>query len=174
MASNSFFSGCAKKAIVSIASLCQVWTSRITSFVKKVKKTGLVSIPGLNQSMPNYRAPRIVRGTRSRPGSWPWQASIRLKIDAINVEVRHWCGGVLVANVPNSKWILTAAHCVDKWVTKCKTNKIYIRKLSLCCANTFKTSSEPRRWCAKYFVIALTLVRWIFLEKLQIIIHVLI
>jgi len=68
---------------------------------------------GINQSMPNYRAPRIVRGTRSRPGSWPWQASIRLKIDAINVEVRHWCGGVLVANVRDSKWILTAAHCVD-------------------------------------------------------------
>lgn len=47
---------------------------------------------------------RIVGGTESRRGSWPWQVAILTKWK------EQYCGGVLIA--PN--WVLTAAHCVRK------------------------------------------------------------
>ena len=48
---------------------------------------------------------RIVGGHNSRPGSWPWMASIRLKSEP-NFRV---CGATLISNT----WILVAAHCVQ-------------------------------------------------------------
>ncbi|XP_032092137.1 serine protease 27-like [Thamnophis elegans] len=43
---------------------------------------------------------RIVGGTDSRDGEWPWQVSIKLN-------GHHHCGGSLVTN----QWIITASHC---------------------------------------------------------------
>uniref|UniRef100_A0A8B9GCS9 Coagulation factor XI n=1 Tax=Amazona collaria TaxID=241587 RepID=A0A8B9GCS9_9PSIT len=47
---------------------------------------------------------RIVGGTDSAPGEWPWQVSLHVKLS----RQRHLCGGSIIS----SQWILTAAHCV--------------------------------------------------------------
>ncbi|XP_071288357.1 coagulation factor XI [Agelaius tricolor] len=51
------------------------------------------------------RTVRIVGGTDSSPGEWPWQVSLHAKLS----RQRHLCGGSIISN----QWILTAAHCVS-------------------------------------------------------------
>ncbi|XP_070586497.1 serine protease 27-like [Erythrolamprus reginae] len=46
---------------------------------------------------------RIVGGTDSRDGEWPWQVSIKLNGE-------HHCGGSLITD----QWILTASHCFSQ------------------------------------------------------------
>ncbi|XP_034627936.1 plasma kallikrein [Trachemys scripta elegans] len=48
---------------------------------------------------------RVVGGTDSFPGEWPWQVSLQVKLST----QRHLCGGSIISN----QWILTAAHCID-------------------------------------------------------------
>ncbi|XP_010157092.1 PREDICTED: coagulation factor XI-like, partial [Eurypyga helias] len=50
------------------------------------------------------RTIRIVGGTDSSPGEWPWQVSLHVKLS----RQRHLCGGSIISN----RWVLTAAHCV--------------------------------------------------------------
>ncbi|MCI4624939.1 MAG: serine protease [Candidatus Magnetoovum sp. WYHC-5] len=50
---------------------------------------------------------RIVGGTISSSGSWPWQAALVTKGSANDFD-GQFCGGSLI----NSKWVLTAAHCI--------------------------------------------------------------
>ena len=44
---------------------------------------------------------RIVGGSESQQGSWPWQ--IALLINGV-----QWCGGSII----DKNWIVTAGHCV--------------------------------------------------------------
>ncbi|ESN95801.1 hypothetical protein HELRODRAFT_155168 [Helobdella robusta] len=47
-------------------------------------------------------SPSIVGGIEARPNEFPWQVSLQSKSGF------HYCGGSVI----NSKWVLTAAHCV--------------------------------------------------------------
>lgn len=51
---------------------------------------------------------RIVGGTQSTEGNWPWVVSLQ-DSSASNTYDGHYCGGTLI----NANWVLTAAHCVD-------------------------------------------------------------
>ncbi|XP_053440140.1 plasma kallikrein isoform X2 [Nycticebus coucang] len=48
---------------------------------------------------------RIVGGTNSVWGEWPWQVSLQVQLAAR----RHLCGGSIIGH----QWVLTAAHCFD-------------------------------------------------------------
>ena len=52
------------------------------------------------------RSSRIVGGTVSAPGRWPWQALFKIEYFGYS---SHACGGTLI----NDKWVVTAAHCTD-------------------------------------------------------------
>ncbi|XP_074848987.1 coagulation factor XI-like isoform X1 [Carettochelys insculpta] len=54
---------------------------------------------------PQKQHRRVVGGTDSFPGEWPWQVSLQVKLST----QRHLCGGSIISN----QWILTAAHCTD-------------------------------------------------------------
>ncbi|CAD5120578.1 DgyrCDS9143 [Dimorphilus gyrociliatus] len=54
---------------------------------------------------------RIVGGIEANPHSWPWQISLRAQTQRsyTNDDYGHVCGGSII----NSRWIVTAAHCVN-------------------------------------------------------------
>ncbi|XP_046504758.1 plasma kallikrein [Equus quagga] len=49
--------------------------------------------------------PRVVGGTNSTWGEWPWQVSLQTMLTTQN----HLCGGSIIGH----QWVLTAAHCFD-------------------------------------------------------------
>lgn len=51
---------------------------------------------------------RIVGGTNSSWGEWPWQVSLQVKLRA----QKHMCGGSIIGH----QWVLTAAHCFNGYV----------------------------------------------------------
>ncbi|KAM6221016.1 plasma kallikrein [Rhynchocyon petersi] len=48
---------------------------------------------------------RIVGGTNSSRGEWPWQVSLQVTLTIQS----HLCGGSIIGH----QWVLTAAHCFD-------------------------------------------------------------
>lgn len=58
------------------------------------------------------RAPsraRIIGGTTTKPGEYPWMVSIHLQ-DRITKRFVHFCGGSIL----NERYIVTAAHCIKQ------------------------------------------------------------
>nr|XP_002130563.1 serine protease 29-like isoform X2 [Ciona intestinalis] len=68
-----------------------------------------------SENLPSVFQVRIVGGSNSRPGEYPWQVALRQKITYPWAPYKHLCGGSLVA----SCWVVTAAHCV----TSVKSNR---------------------------------------------------
>ncbi|XP_060134760.1 plasma kallikrein [Zootoca vivipara] len=56
----------------------------------------------VQQSVANNR---IVGGTNSSSGEWPWQVSLHAKLSLQS----HLCGGSIISD----QWIVTAAHCAE-------------------------------------------------------------
>jgi len=56
---------------------------------------------------PEFPMKRVIGGKDSTRGSWPWQ------ILMLN-NGRGGCGGTLISN----QWVVTAAHCVDRYKTQ--------------------------------------------------------
>lgn len=56
---------------------------------------------GVQAIQPNLSGTRIVGGSEAVAHSWPWQAKIG--------DGTYYCGASLI----NSRWLVTAAHCVD-------------------------------------------------------------
>lgn len=50
----------------------------------------------------------IVGGSKAKPESWPWQASLKLAEDPV---YGHKCGATLV----DRQWLVSAAHCFRTW-----------------------------------------------------------
>ena len=67
---------------------------------------------------PDKPLPRIVGGTMSQEGRWPWQAMLLYQNS--DGEWTQFCGGSLV----HPHWVLTAAHCV---VNNSPNDKIRVR-----------------------------------------------
>ncbi|KAL9899349.1 trypsin-1 isoform 2-T3 [Glossina fuscipes fuscipes] len=53
------------------------------------------------------RTAKIIAGTYTKDGQFPWQASLELLHPSLGF-LGHWCGAVLI----HQYWILSAAHCV--------------------------------------------------------------
>ena len=54
------------------------------------------------------RTRRVVGGTESMQGEWPWQVALLYKGG-------QYCGGSLV----NQRWVVTASHCFSKYCLNC-------------------------------------------------------
>ncbi|XP_069764109.1 transmembrane protease serine 6 isoform X2 [Narcine bancroftii] len=63
---------------------------------------------------------RIVGGTDSMEGEWPWQVSLQ-------IQGHHICGGILL----NERWVLSAAHCFPSSHMPPKFWTIYLGKFKL-------------------------------------------
>lgn len=64
------------------------------------------------QSLPfqSHRGARIIDGSPTREGQFPWQVSLELLHPSLGF-IGHWCGAVLI----DRYWVLSAAHCIHKW-----------------------------------------------------------
>ncbi|XP_058060342.1 uncharacterized protein LOC131211022 [Anopheles bellator] len=56
---------------------------------------------------PLVRNAKIMHGTPTMEGQYPWQVSLELLHPSYGF-IGHWCGGVLI----DRNWVLSAAHCI--------------------------------------------------------------
>ncbi|XP_010189749.1 PREDICTED: neurotrypsin-like [Mesitornis unicolor] len=76
--------------------------------VQDIRRTGPESGVCGMRLLPR-RKKRIIGGNKSLRGSWPWQASLRLK--GFRRDTRLLCGATLIS----SCWVVTAAHCFKRF-----------------------------------------------------------
>lgn len=69
------------------------------------------------------RNPKIIDGSLTFDGEFPWQVSLEVLHPTYGF-LGHWCGGVLV----DEFWILSAAHCIHKYVLNLLMSHIYVVK----------------------------------------------
>lgn len=72
-------------------------------------KTKLLFVSGTSSSSraARNRVARVMGGEDGERGEWCWQVAL---INSLN---QYLCGAALIG----TQWVLTAAHCVTKWVT---------------------------------------------------------
>ncbi|XP_031788471.1 chymotrypsin-2-like [Nasonia vitripennis] len=96
----------------------------------------IISLICLSFAVVAYAAPRIVGGQDAPDGKYPYQVSLRAP--------SHFCGGSIL----NSRWILTAAHCVIGRSGNAVTVVAGTHLLNCGAEQTFK--SEYITWHEKY------------------------
>ena len=64
-----------------------------------------------------YRSGRVVWGEDATPAEWCWQVAL---INSLN---QYLCGGALIG----TQWVVTAAHCVTKYVLEGTLNILTIK-----------------------------------------------
>ncbi|KAF7489010.1 Chymotrypsin-like elastase family member 3B [Sarcoptes scabiei] len=69
-----------------------------------LNRTGSITVPSCGKSR-FFSIDRIVNGRTASPGQFPWQVFLRISSKAGDAV----CGGSIL----NSRWILTAAHCIS-------------------------------------------------------------
>lgn len=67
------------------------------------------AVQAASSSIEAKARPRIVGGTESTPGAYPWMALLASSSGGGTLFDRHFCGGALIS----PQWVLTAAHCVN-------------------------------------------------------------
>lgn len=83
--------------------------------MRKVIALVVVCLVAVATALPNLK-PRIINGTEAIQATTKHQASIRLRFNDIFFGSGHICGG----SVLSRKHILTAAHCIYKFVVSDK------------------------------------------------------
>ena len=88
------------------------YINQILCKIDIITKCGLVNAAPSNITSKSINSSaKIVGGTETLPNEFPWQALLIL--EQTQGSARYACGGSLIGN----QWVLTAAHCLDKYVT---------------------------------------------------------
>ncbi|CAL1260799.1 unnamed protein product [Larinioides sclopetarius] len=85
--------------------MAQASTSHLVVKTTKKPSTDDFSECGIPAPFPKSK---VVGGTHSSFGEWPWQVSVR-RSSFFGFASTHRCGGAILS----ASWIATAAHCVD-------------------------------------------------------------
>ena len=90
-----------------------------------------------------FGSTRIVGGHAAEVSEWPWQVGIKDKTMDTKVP---YCGGTII----NSKYVLTAAHCVDPYVYRVTHMRILKRNFfqifkGAASGGIGRTQSSPRQ-----------------------------